>query len=86
MVVFYFVVDVMLVMVLCDGMNFVVKEYIVICVDNRGVLVFSEFMGVVDELCQVVWVNLYDIVGLKDVIMMVIEMLLVEQVWCMCLL
>lgn len=65
-IVFFVVSDVMLVILLCDGMNLVVKEYVVCCSDFGGVLVFSEFIGVVVEFWYVYLVNLYDLEGVKD--------------------
>ena len=50
MVALYLAADVMLVTALRDGMNLVAKEYVASRVDNRGVLVLSEFAGAADEL------------------------------------
>jgi alpha,alpha-trehalose-phosphate synthase [UDP-forming] len=44
-----------------DGMNLVAKEFCATRVDNRGVLVLSEFAGAADELaCGALLVNPYD--------------------------
>lgn len=67
-------------MFFCDGMNLVVKEYVVMCYDYMGVLVFSEFVGVVYELYEVVLVNFYDMEGFKDVIESVVFMMFEESV------
>ncbi len=64
----YLAADIMLVTSLRDGMNLVAKEFIATCVENRGVLVLSEFTGAADELSGALLVNPHDIDGLKDVI------------------
>lgn len=64
----YLAADVMLVTALRDGMNLVAKEFVAACVDDRGVLVLSEFTGAADELSGAVLVNPHDIDGLKDAI------------------
>lgn len=79
MVALYLAADVMLVTALRDGMNLVAKEYVASRVDNRGVLVLSEFAGAADELTQAVKVNPHDIEGLKDAIVQAIEMPAAEQ-------
>lgn len=64
-------------MLLCDGMNLVVKEYVVLQdLEDFGVLVLLLLVGVVDELKQVLLVNLYDFDGVVDVIVIVVMMLL----------
>ena len=50
MVALFLAADVMLVTALRDGMNLVAKEYVASRVDNRGVLILSEFAGAADEL------------------------------------
>ncbi|MFT4260429.1 alpha,alpha-trehalose-phosphate synthase (UDP-forming) [Microbacterium sp.] len=79
MVALYLAADVMLVTALRDGMNLVAKEYVATRVDNRGVLVLSEFTGAADELRQAVRVNPHDIEGLKDAIMEAVQMTPREQ-------
>ena len=79
MVALYLAADVMLVTALRDGMNLVAKEYVATRVDDRGVLVLSEFTGAADELRQAVRVNPHDIEGLKDAIMTAVEMPPAEQ-------
>ncbi|MBX9244471.1 trehalose-6-phosphate synthase [Actinotalea ferrariae] len=64
----YLAADVMLVTSLRDGMNLVAKEFVAACVDDRGVLVLSEFTGAADELSGSLLVNPHDIDGLKDAI------------------
>ena len=61
MVALYLAADVMLVTALRDGMNLVAKEYVASRVDNRGVLVLSEFAGAADELGSAILVNPHDI-------------------------
>jgi trehalose 6-phosphate synthase len=60
-------------------MNLVAKEYVATRVDDRGVLVLSEFTGAADELRQAVRVNPHDIEGLKAAIMTAVEMPPAEQ-------
>ncbi|WP_224785818.1 alpha,alpha-trehalose-phosphate synthase (UDP-forming) [Microbacterium caowuchunii] len=79
MVALYLAADVMLVTALRDGMNLVAKEYVASRIDNRGVLVLSEFAGAADELSSALRVNPHDIEGLKDAIMRAIEMPPAEQ-------
>ena len=64
----YLAADVMLVTSLRDGMNLVAKEFVAACVDDRGVLVLSEFTGAADELSGALLVNPHDIDGMKDAI------------------
>jgi trehalose 6-phosphate synthase len=79
MVALFLAADVMLVTALRDGMNLVAKEYVASRVDNRGVLVLSEFAGAADELGSAILMNPHDIGGLKDAIMRAIEMPTAEQ-------
>ncbi|MFC9983597.1 trehalose-6-phosphate synthase [Microbacterium keratanolyticum] len=79
MVALYLAADVMLVTALRDGMNLVAKEYVATRADNRGVLVLSEFTGAADELRSAVRVNPHDIEGLKEAIMVAVNMPRAEQ-------
>jgi trehalose 6-phosphate synthase len=79
MVALFLAADVMLVTALRDGMNLVAKEYLAARLDNRGVLVLSEFAGAADELGSALLINPHDIGGLKDTIMRAIEMPGAEQ-------
>ena len=79
MVALYLAADVMLVTALRDGMNLVAKEYVASRVDNRGVLVLSEFAGAADELGTALRINPHDIEGLKDAIVRAVEMPAAEQ-------
>ncbi|MFF0910307.1 alpha,alpha-trehalose-phosphate synthase (UDP-forming) [Microbacterium enclense] len=79
MVALFLAADVMLVTALRDGMNLVAKEYVASRVDNRGVLVLSEFAGAADEMGSSLLINPHDIDGLKDAIVRAIEMPSAEQ-------
>lgn len=79
MVALYLAADVMLVTALRDGMNLVAKEYVASRIDNRGVLLLSEFAGAADELGSSIRINPHDIGGLKDAIMRAIHMSGAEQ-------
>ncbi|MCR2784573.1 MULTISPECIES: alpha,alpha-trehalose-phosphate synthase (UDP-forming) [unclassified Microbacterium] len=79
MVALYLAADVMLVTALRDGMNLVAKEYVASRIDNRGVLVLSEFAGAADELGMALRINPHDIEGMKDAIVRAVEMPAAEQ-------
>ena len=79
MVALFLAADVMLVTALRDGMNLVAKEYVASRVDNRGVLVLSEFAGAADEMGSALLINPHDIDGLKDTIVRALEMPSGEQ-------
>jgi trehalose 6-phosphate synthase len=79
MVALFLAADVMLVTALRDGMNLVAKEYVASRIDNRGVLVLSEFTGAADELTSAVLINPHDIEGLKDAIIRAVQMPVAEQ-------
>jgi len=79
MVALFLAADVMLVTALRDGMNLVAKEYVASRIDNRGVLVLSEFAGAADEMGSALLINPHDIDGLKDQIMRAIDMPSAEQ-------
>jgi len=70
----YQAADVMLVTALRDGMNLVAKEYAASRLDERGVLVLSEFTGAADELNGSLLVNPHDISGLKRTIAQALQM------------
>lgn len=58
----YRAADIALVTPLRDGMNLVAKEYCISSVDDRGVLILSEFAGVAEELGEdALLVNPYDV-------------------------
>ncbi|WP_105806281.1 bifunctional alpha,alpha-trehalose-phosphate synthase (UDP-forming)/trehalose-phosphatase [Leucobacter massiliensis] len=79
MVALYLAADVLLVTPLRDGMNLVAKEYAACRLDERGVLVLSEFAGAADELRDALLVNPHDIEGLKAAIVRAALMPLEEQ-------
>lgn len=65
----YRVADVCLVTPLNDGMNLVAKEYCACNVDNKGVLILSEFAGAAAELQRgAILVNPYDYEGMAQAI------------------
>src|SRR5690606_29412831 len=66
LVALYRTADVMLVTPLRDGMNLVAKEYVASRVDERGVLVLSEFAGAAHELRDAMLVNPFDPEGLAS--------------------
>jgi trehalose 6-phosphate synthase len=65
LVALYLAADVLVVTPLRDGMNLVAKEYVAARVDERGVVVLSEFAGAADQLVDAVLVNPHDIDGVK---------------------
>jgi trehalose 6-phosphate synthase len=75
----YLAADVMVVTPLRDGMNLVAKEYVASRVDNRGVLVLSEFAGAAVDLPEAIVVNPNDVDALKDAILRAIAMSPDEQ-------
>ncbi|MCJ1706751.1 trehalose-6-phosphate synthase [Microbacterium sp. VKM Ac-2923] len=79
MVALFLAADVMLVTALRDGMNLVAKEYVASRIDNRGVLVLSEFAGAADEMGSALLINPHDIDGLKDAVIRAIDMPAAEQ-------
>ncbi len=70
----YRAADVMLVTPFRDGMNLVAKEYVASRFDDDGVLILSEFAGAAHQLSEAVIVNPHDIDGLKNAIVLAIEM------------
>ncbi|MFJ4039132.1 alpha,alpha-trehalose-phosphate synthase (UDP-forming) [Microbacterium sp. NPDC090007] len=79
MVALFLAADIMLVSALRDGMNLVAKEYVASRVDNRGVLLLSEFAGAADEMGSALLINPHDIDGMKDAIVRALEMPAAEQ-------
>jgi len=72
--------EIALVTPLCDGMNLVAKEYCACCVDNRGVLLLSEFAGAADQLGRhALSVNPYDVEGTSDAMYEAFRMPLPER-------
>lgn len=66
--------DLCLVGSLHDGMNLVAKEYVMGNVDNKGMLVLSQFTGAARELKDAVLVNPYDPKGWVEAIREAVEM------------
>lgn len=67
---FYRMSEVALVTPIRDGMNLVCKEYVASNVDEKGVLVLSEFAGAAAQLQhEALLVNPYDIVGLSETLL-----------------
>jgi trehalose 6-phosphate synthase len=65
----YRTAEIALITPLRDGMNLVAKEYCACSVDNKGVLVLSEFAGAADQLGKhALLVNPYDIEKTADTI------------------
>lgn len=61
--------EIVLVTPLNDGMNLVAKEYCASCIDNKGVLILSEFAGAAFQLRKgAILVNPYDIEQTADAI------------------
>lgn len=63
-----------------DGMNLVAKEYCACSVENRGVLILSEFAGAADQLGQsALLVNPYDMESMADTLFKAFSMPVEEQ-------
>ena len=62
----YLAADVMCVTPLRDGMNLVAKEFPIARVDERGVLVLSEFAGAARQLDEALLVNPHDLDGMSQ--------------------
>ncbi|MDT8440652.1 MAG: trehalose-6-phosphate synthase [Desulfuromonadales bacterium] len=72
--------EIALVTPLRDGMNLVAKEYCACSVENRGVLILSEFAGAADQLGrQALLVNPYDCESTADAIHRAFRMPATEQ-------
>lgn len=71
---YYRLADMAIVSSIVDGMNLVAKEYIASQVDEKGVLVLSEFVGAVAELNQALIINPFDVEQFANVIKKGIEM------------
>jgi trehalose 6-phosphate synthase len=75
LVAFYSAADIAMVTPLKDGMNLVGKEFCASRIDNRGVLVLSEFAGAVEELkCGALVVNPHDAERVALVLKTALEM------------
>ncbi len=71
---YYRIADMAIVSSIVDGMNLVAKEYIASQVDEKGVLILSEFVGAVAELERALIINPFDIEHFADMIRRGIEM------------
>lgn len=75
LVAFYRAADVALVTPLRDGMNLIAKEFCASRVDNRGVLVLSEFAGAAEELQSgALVVNPHDLESMTSTLIQALEM------------
>lgn len=74
LVAYYRAADVMVVTPLADGMNLVAKEFVSSRIDDRGVLLLSEFAGAAQELRDALLVNPYDVDGMARQMLRAIEM------------
>ncbi len=64
--VYYRLADIAVVSSLYDGMNLVAKEFIASQVDEKGILILSEFAGAAEELEGALLVNPYDVEDFAD--------------------
>jgi trehalose 6-phosphate synthase len=71
---YYRMVDFAMVSSLYDGMNLVAKEFIASQVEQRGVLICSEFAGAAEALDHALLINPYDIESMADTLKQAIEM------------
>jgi trehalose-6-phosphate synthase len=74
LVAYYRMADVAMVTSLQDGMNLVAKEFIASQVEQRGVLICSEFAGAAEALDTALLINPYDTEGVADTLKHAIEM------------
>ncbi len=65
---YYRIADVAIISSVYDGMNLVAKEYIASQVDEKGVIILSEFAGASEELVGALPLNPYDIEGFAETI------------------
>jgi trehalose 6-phosphate synthase/phosphatase len=71
---YYRIADIAIVSSIQDGMNLVAKEYIASQIDEKGVLILSEFVGAVAELDAAVTINPFDVEQFAEMIKKGIEM------------
>lgn len=71
---YYRIADIAIVSSIVDGMNLVAKEYIASQVDEKGVLILSEFVGAVAELNKAIIINPFDVEHFADMIRRGLEM------------
>ena len=75
----YRAADVCIVTSLHDGMNLVCKEFVAARIDEKGVLVLSQFAGAVNELKQALIVNPYHTVQIANALNHALTMPVDEQ-------
>ncbi|MEB3244836.1 MAG: trehalose-6-phosphate synthase [Vampirovibrionales bacterium] len=63
---YFIAADFCMITPLRDGMNLVAKEYCATKLDNRGILLLSEFTGAASELTDAFTLNPYHIEGMAD--------------------
>lgn len=71
---YYRIADVAIISSVYDGMNLVAKEYIASQVDEKGVIILSEFAGASEELTGALIVNPYDIESFAESIKKALQM------------
>ncbi len=71
---YYRMSDVAIISSVYDGMNLVAKEYVASQVDEKGMLILSEFAGAAEELEGALLVNPYNIEDFADRIETVLDM------------
>jgi alpha,alpha-trehalose-phosphate synthase [UDP-forming] len=74
LVVYYRMADFAMVTSLHDGMNLVAKEFVASQVEQRGVLICSEFAGAAEALDNALLINPYDTERVADTLKHAIEM------------
>jgi alpha,alpha-trehalose-phosphate synthase [UDP-forming] len=79
LIAYYCAADIALVTPLRDGLNLVAKEYVASRVDGDGVLILSEFAGVVRQLPEAILVNPYNISGMVTALVQALRMPLEDQ-------
>jgi trehalose 6-phosphate synthase len=81
---YYLAADIALITSLKDGMNLVAKEYCATNVDEKGVLILSEFAGAATQLHRdMLTVNPYDVEGVAEAIHKAYHMSIKERQWRM---
>lgn len=71
----YTAAEVMLVTSIKDGMNLVAKEYIASNIEEKGVVILSEFAGAAAQVCkEALLVNPYDVAGVAETIQKAVTM------------
>jgi len=71
---YYRIADIAIVSSIVDGMNLVAKEFIASQIDEKGVLILSEFVGAVAELNKAIIINPFDVEHFADMIRRGLEM------------